>query len=374
MLVSIVLFLLLLTFLVVIHELGHLLTALLFRVKVEEFGIGFPPKARTLFTWKGVPFTLNWIPVGGFVRMDGENGEGTESKQHKDNADTRYPFYTRTRIQRLIVILAGASVNFLFGVFAFTLIYTKMGIPEVKPYLKVMTVYDGPAKTAGIKEGDLIVAAGKDSASAKNVSSIDAFVPWISSYPDTDMKLQIKATEDAPVKDVIIHTRSKADIQAKKGAISVQLDQPFTIKRYPWYVMPFHAAVFGLQESIRFSEMVLHALGGMVSGLVQHGKVPSEVAGPIGIVNEVQKQKLFSLGWLAVLNFAAILSINLAIMNVLPIPALDGGRAVLIILEMIIGKKRVSKIEPYINNVGFFFLIGLILLISAKDIWVIFMR
>src|SRR5258708_6019281 len=126
---SIIAFILMLSLLVIIHELGHFLTARFFKIKIEEFGIGYPPRARTLFTWKGIPFTLNWIPVGGFVKMEGEDGSANEDNIQHKTKNSFGPFYTKPKWQRLIVILAGATVNFLFGVLAFSVIYSYVGIP-----------------------------------------------------------------------------------------------------------------------------------------------------------------------------------------------------------------------------------------------------
>src|SRR5260221_1182304 len=163
LILTIIAFVIMLSFLVIIHELGHFLTARLFKIKVEEFGLGYPPHARTLFTWKGIPFTLNWIPVGGFVRMEGEDGGESltdHQKTHVSTDKTHYaPFYTKSRLERLIVILAGATVNFLFGVLAFTIIYSYIVIPvPVSPVQTVISeLHDGPSKIAGLQENDIFV-------------------------------------------------------------------------------------------------------------------------------------------------------------------------------------------------------------------------
>lgn len=361
-------FLLMLTFLVVIHELGHFITARLFKVKIEEFGIGYPPHARTLFHWKGIPFTLNWIPVGGFVRMEGEDG-GEVTKPHVHN--TIGPFYGKPKWQRLIVILAGATVNFLFGVLAFTLIYSKIGIPTpISPVRTVIVeLHDGPGKDAGLLVDDQIVAA-VDSAHAKtDVGDPTAFTAWIRARPDTDITFTVKRSGE--VKDIKLHTRKKEEIESQ-GAISVTLGVPIVAKFYPWYQMPFMSAKEGLSRSFEFSKLILSALGKMGTDLFSSGKIPTDVAGPIGIVHEVSKQKVFASGFLRALDFTAMFSINLAIMNVLPIPALDGGRALFIFLEFFVGRRRVAKIEQHANSFGIVLLLFFIVLISVKDVWMLF--
>lgn len=365
-------FLLMLTFLVVIHELGHFISARIFKIKIEEFGIGYPPLARTLFRWKGIPFTLNWIPVGGFVRMEGENGDqqAEANPQAKATASTSAftPFYTKTRWQRLIVILAGAAVNFAFGVLAFAFIYSRIGIPmsSSTPQTVVMAVYEGPAAAAGIQANDKLIRATDSAGEVFTIGPSVPFTTWVKARPDSDVTLTIERAKET--KDIVVHTR-KADEVAKLGALSVQLAEPLVPTFYPWYRMPFESAKFGLVRSLEFSKLILSSLGNMGSDLFGKGKVPTDVAGPIGIVGEVVNQKIFEGGMLQTLDFTAMFSINLAIMNILPIPALDGGRAVFILLEYIVGRKRVAAIEYHANAFGFGLLITLILLISFKDMW-----
>ncbi|SRR5258708_1290724 len=369
LILSIIAFVLMLSFLVIIHELGHFVTARLFKIKIEEFGLGYPPHARTLFTWKGIPFTLNWIPVGGFVRMEGENGGDHEQVDHPKSHFA--PFYTKSRLQRFIVILAGATINFLFGVLAFTLIYSYVGIPFPKnpPQTVIAQINDGPAKLAGLQENDLLVKAKDANGDQITIGSSVDFMHWILSKPDTNVTITYKRNSE--LHEATLHTR-KADEISTLGAMSVSLAEPIERKFYPWYRMPFEATKFGLQLSLDFSKTILGGLGKMGSDLLHKGKVPTDVAGPIGIVSMVAKEKLFSSGWLEILNFTAMFSINLAIMNVLPIPALDGGRALFILLEFLIGRKRVSSIEQHANAVGFGILVTLILLISIKDVWMLF--
>ena len=144
------------------------------------------------------------------------------------------------------------------------------------------------------------------------------------------------------------------------------------LRRYPAWQMPFYGIVQGGKDSYMFSKMILETLGKVVVDLVSSGKVANEVSGPIGIVNIARKEKLFEQGPMIVLNFAALISINLGVVNVLPIPPLDGGRALFILLEGILGKKRRTKLEFYTNQAGMVFFLALIVLISIKDVFAIF--
>lgn len=372
---TIVLFLLVLSFLVLIHELGHFLTARYFKVKIEEFGLGYPPRALTLFTWKGIPVTLNWLPFGGFVKMEGEDESQAPAAAAKPKKKTKVvdelgPFYSKPRLPRLIILLAGATVNFIFGVLAFTVIFSTVGIPVITGSPIVAEALPGPAQTAGIKAGDVIFAAGKTGEPLHSTGRLSEFVRWISHQADQDMVLQVQ--REGQTQNITVHTRSRRDIAGGKGALGVALNQPTKLTFYPWYEMPVRSAAEGIYQSWDFSLTILDSLRTMAENTLVFGRVPTDVAGPIGIAREAQKEKIFSAGWLVVLNFMAILSINLAIMNVLPIPALDGGRAFFILLETVVGRKRIAKVEGYVNSIGFVALLILILLISAKDLWSIF--
>jgi len=363
MLLTIVLFLLLLTFLVFIHEMGHFLTAYLFKIKIEEFGFGFPPKVRTLFHWKGIPFTLNWIPIGGFVRMEGEDGE---VPAHVQTTHAQFqPFYVRPKWQRLIVILAGPAVNFVFGILAFTIIFTKFGIPVALEHPRIESVMEqSPGAQAGLQPGDEIISI-IDQGKPVSVTSAGQFTQWALSKPDQDIVITIR--RGGAQQEVQIHTRDKVAIERKEGAVGVGVadEEP---RFYPWYEMPIRSAIVGTQLSLEFSKQILVSLGGMASQIFSQGKVPTDLAGPIGIVDQVHKEKIFNQGFFPTLNFLGLFSINLAIMNILPIPALDGGRIVLIVVEAIVGRKRVGKVEGYLNTIGFVFLMLLIALISLKDV------
>lgn len=354
-------FLVMLSFLVIIHELGHFIFARRFKVKIEEFGLGYPPRAKKLFSWRGIPFTLNWIPLGGFVKMEGETGAGENSGA----------FYSKTKLQRLIIILAGAGVNFIFGVLAFTLIYSQVGVPtSISPAQTVVVeVSEGPGKDAGLKPDDQILEAKDAAGNTAKVSQVLEFTRWVRSRPDMDIQLTVKRNEKTEV--LTVHTRRSEEIE-KLGAISVVLAEPIEAKFYPWYRMPFEATKYGLMRSLELSQLILKSLGQMGSDLVSKGKLPTEIAGPIGIVHEVGKQKVFASGFLRALDFTALFSINLAIMNVLPIPALDGGRALFILLEFILGRKRLVKIEEHAHSIGIVALLFIILLISIKDVLMLF--
>ncbi len=359
---TIIIFILILSFLVLIHELGHFLTAKKFGIKVEEFGMGYPPKALTLHKDKGgTEYTLNWLPFGGFVRMFGEDGSmTTEGKGTQGKA-----FFDKPVWQRMIVIIAGVSVNFAFGVAAFATIYTIMGIPTVIDGVKISQVAsNSPAQEAGLASGDVITQIETTEVSLQ-IKDSAGFIAAVQQLAGETATVQFKRNDQVQATEVYV--RSKEEIPADQGSIGVVIND-FELKRYPTWQMPFRGAVVGLQSAVEFGILLLKSLGTMVANIFTQGKLPVEVAGPVGIVHMAQKEGILTSGWLDRLNFAAILSINLAIINLIPFPALDGGRVIFLLYEGIRRKRINPKIEHYANFAGFMLLISMIVAVSARDI------
>lgn len=359
-------FLLILSFLVIIHELGHLLTALWFKIGVEEFGVGYPPRAKTLFTWRNIPFTLNWLPFGGFVKMVGEDGPETDSIKTSSKSA---PFYTKPKRARLVVLLAGVFINFVFGILAFSIVYTVMGFPRLIDNRLIDQVIEGsPAASAGILASDSVKSAKIADQAPVTFQTTTEVVDFVNAHLGETVTLYIDRAGQEQSFDVYL--RKKEERPADQGAIGIGFAAPDVIfDFYPWWQMPFRATYVGFQESIALSLTILSSFGQMVGGLIFRAEIPKDVAGPVGIVHQATKVGLFQSGWETVLKFAGMLSVNLAILNLLPIPALDGGRAFFVMLESVIGKKLRERIESKVNLAGFAFLLGLIILISVKDVW-----
>lgn len=357
--------LLTLSFLVIIHELGHYLAALWAKVKVEEFGLGYPPLAKKLFTKWGTDFSLNWVPFGGFVRMAGEQLKPEDKPRKGDFAYT-------SKVKRMVIILAGVTINFIFGILAFTVIYSVDGIPvEISSARIDEIAVDSPAETAGLPTNVDIVGL-KIGDEFTPVSSVDDAVEFIQAHPGETVQVAVSGpcqgvscAESISYYEVYLRTPEETPVE--QGSLGVAFTG-FVTERYPWYEMPFRSTVVGVRQSLAMSQAILVALGDMVSGISQ-GEVPEEVAGPIGIVYQVDQMGIFKLGPMMILAFAGMLSINLAVINLLPIPPLDGGRAVLTIAEAIFGRSKTAKVEYYLNYTGYVLLIGLIILVTIKDIW-----
>lgn len=366
---SIIIFLLLLSFLVVIHELGHYLVAKYFGVRVDEFGIGLPPKAKKLFTYDKTDFTLNWLPLGGFVKLAGEERTAEEKIAALKTGDTDDLFFTKPAWPRIAVLAAGPAVNFAFGIIAFAAMFTFMGVPQLVPLdqgvFVTAVMSNSPAEEAGIMLEDIILALVIDD-NQQVITNTEDFVNLLTSQAGNTVELSIKRGDQTI--STPVYVRTSDEVPAGEGAVGIGISSDrvdFVLG--PWWQRPFLGAWHGMISAVDFGQLILESLGGMVTNLFA-GRVPSEVSGPIGIVHVAYKQNLFGDGWLSSLNFAAILSINLAIINLLPIPALDGGRILFVLIEKLFGRNLKPGFEQNANLIGFALLLSLIALISLKDI------
>jgi regulator of sigma E protease len=370
---SILIFALILSFLVIIHEIGHFVVARFFKIRVEEFGLGYPPRALKLFERWGSLFSLNWIPFGGFVRMDGEDTlapEKLKPASWKQDRRKEGAFYEKSARARLAVILAGATVNFLFGIVAFSMVFSFSGIPSGA--IIDQTMDGSPAQQAGVPAQVAIngvTAEGQYQSTATSFEVIQVIQQHRGQKVTLHTLGPCQKTEcQDQVQEFQVYVRTAEETPEGQGSLGVAFNADY-YKFYPWYEMPWRGTVYGLQQAVMLGVNILQALSLMVANLVTRGIVPSEVSGPVGIVHEASRSGLFGQEFLVILFFTGMLSINLAIMNVLPFPALDGGRAVFILLEKVLGRQRIQKIEGYANYGGFIVLIGLIILVTARDIF-----
>lgn len=361
---------LILSLLVVLHELGHYLAALWLKITVDEFGLGFPPKAKTLFRWRGTEFTLNWIPFGGFVRLLGEVS---------GDSDSKFAFSERPIWQRLVVLLAGPAVNLLIALVLFGVVYSVGGIPvSLGGEARISQIApDSPAAKAGLLPDyrmvgfqSLEASAGAELQATPKISDVQQF---IEAHRGQSWQVVIEGPCQLTVCETKriqaqLYLRTREETPANQGSMGV-LFKEYELQFYPWYEMPLRGMQFGMQQTVDMTVLMLTELGSIVTKLVTGQGVSQSVAGPIGIVHQAAEAGVTSGGWLVLLNFAGMISLNLAVMNVLPIPALDGGRALLVLAELIAGKRRMNLVEGYVNYAGFVLLLGLLVLISLRDIW-----
>ncbi len=352
---------LVLSILVLLHEFGHFIIAKLFGVHVLEFGIGLPPKALKIFKHKETEYTLNWLPIGGFVRLAGEETDPT-LWQRINPLTHGHMFFAKPAWQRALVIIAGVVMNFLIGIACFSLIYTKMGIPkEVGRQVMVTQVTEGsPAKLADITVGEVLVKVGDT-----EIAESEKFVELIKENKGKLVslylvKVDVNGKRSENSRQVSVIPRENPPVGEGALGVGVASVPIFEYEKLVWYMAPIYGAREGMKEAIGWSREFLRIFMHPV-------ELIKNVSGPVAVVKVGESAA--KEGWLTMVRFAGIISLNLAIFNLLPIPALDGGRLLFVGLEKVIGRKRVVKFEGYLNSIGMILLIGLMLFATVKDLF-----
>lgn len=354
MIITILAFIIVLSILVLIHELGHFLVAKKLGIKVEEFGFGFPP--RLFGVKKGETlYSINLLPVGGFVKLYGEDaaGGGSLKGKHEEAKDKKRAFYARPIWQRLSVVVAGVVMNFILAVVIISYLFGSNGVALPTQHIKITEVLpNSPAVSAGIQVGDEVI-----SVNGVPIRSTDEFVKEIKKTLDSEVSI---VTRKNGVEETVKLTPRK-NYPKGEGPVGVGITN-IEIKKYPWYQAPF----FGTLEALRFSWMIISGLGDMIFGFLFEGTKPEGVAGPVGVAQLTGQAVTY--GVTATLWLTALLSINLAVLNILPIPALDGGRLFFILIELVTRKKVNPKYEGYAHAAGIAVLLSLMLLITVFDV------
>jgi len=367
MFLTILVFFVVLTILVLIHEMGHFLVAKKLGIKVEEFGLGLPPR---LFGKKigETIYSLNALPIGGFVRLYGEDGEDGEPKteNRKLKTDASRAFYARPPWQRAAVLVAGVAMNFVLAVGIISFLFTR-GVYVPTDRVHVETVAPGsPASGAGLKQFDIIESIG-----GVYVKSSDELVSITRAHLDKVLTIVVlrganfdESVKDSPCKSCQTFTFSvtpRKDAPSGQGPMGIAISQ-LEKRVYPWYEAP----VKGVTQAFILSKEFVKGLGRTFFKFATLQPVGDEVAGPIGIAR-VTGQAV-NLGGLAVLELLGLLSLNLAFFNILPIPALDGGRLLFVVLEVVFRKRVKIQVERIAHQIGMAILLGLIVLISINDL------
>lgn len=361
--ITVLIFLLLLSVLVLVHELGHFIAAKKLGVKAEEFGVGFPPRVKKLFNWRGTEFTLNWLPLGGFVRL---RGEDPEIKLPRVIAEKTGFFWAQKIWKRTLILLAGVTMNMLLAVVVFSVSYTVIGIPVKTDKVFIEGVApSSPAEKAGLGSGDQVLEIISPDQNIP-VADTDKFIEIVNQNLEREIFLKIAPKDITVIKVINIIPRSKEETPDGQGALGVVVSN-IELIHYPWWKMPFLSAWFGLKEAFLWGVEIISGLVHMLSNLIVRGQVPQDIAGPVGIASVTGK--IAAQGLIPLLQFMGILSVNLAIVNVLPIPALDGGRLLFLVIEKLRGRPVNPKKEYWANLIGYALLISLIVLITIHDIF-----
>jgi|HigsolmetaAR202D_1030399.scaffolds.fasta_scaffold00134_28 Predicted membrane-associated Zn-dependent proteases 1 len=348
---SILAFIVMLVVLVFVHELGHFIVALRMGIKVEEFGIGFPPRAATLFEHKGVKYTLNWLPLGGFVRFGGEG-------------DTVYGVGSLAEAppwRKIPVMLAGPLMNLFLAMAIFAVIFRVSGYPVELDTYSINAVFAGsPAAEAGFQADDILLSLNGE-AIAKDGD--------VSRIASSNKGVTIPAVvERNGVQETLMVTPGPwTDKDGNTYESGLGIAYAPTIGYTP--VNTFEAIGKGISYSLSALSKMIEDISALIGGLFTGNKeVEGGLAGPIGIAR-VTDEVIDRGGMPAFWRLAALLSINLFLINLLPIPALDGSHILFSLIEWVRGGKKVPpEKEALVHAIGFIALMTLMLVVSISDI------
>jgi regulator of sigma E protease len=357
-------FIIILAVLIFVHELGHFLVAKASKIRVDEFGIGFPPR---IIGWKPknseTTYTLNWIPFGGFVKIFGE----TPDEESLSGRESENSLTNKSKLTQVAVLAAGVSFNALFAWLLIS-IALMLGVPSGvdygdkylvdEPVLTVLAVSPGsPADSAGIDINDGILFAESNDVSLQGSMLTSENFQNLVNTSEGSVTLLINRDGDS----ISVAVAPADGITENSRAIGVVIDTIGIIKE------PVHVAVVdGFKRSVFMTKNVAFGLWGFLTDALRGDAKLDQISGPVGIVGLVGDAS--KLGFANVLTFAAFISLSLAVINLVPFPALDGGRILFIIIETLKGSSIKPKVANVLNIVGFTFLILLMLVITFNDI------
>ncbi len=372
---SIIIFLIVLAVLIVTHEFGHFIVAKKSGIRVDEFGLGFPPK---IFGWKKgeTTYTLNAIPFGGFVKIHGENPD----EESTTGIDSARSMVNKPKLVQAAVLVAGVTFNIILA-WVLISIGFMYGLPTSSGQAPVGTTLqnvqlmitnvspDSPAAKAEIKPGDVIVAYGEKKGSQtiyQDGAEIEAVQKFLADKEGKEVVIKyLRGKENAGAPASNIHEVTlvpKAGIVEGRAAIGISMDMVGTLQ-LPWW----KALISGAQFTGQLILATIVGLKDFFAGLFTNGRQAlSSVTGPVGLVGLVGNAS--DLGFAYLLSFTAFISINLAVLNMVPFPALDGGRLLFLAIEAVKGSRLNPKIANTLNMVGFMLLILLMLIITVSDI------
>jgi regulator of sigma E protease len=350
--ITIFLFFFILGSLVLVHELGHFITARLAGVRVLEFGIGFPPRAAILRRKGETLYTLNWLPIGGFVKLEGEDGD--EGDDPRSFARARLP-------TKLIILVAGVAMNLVTAFLIFTAIalvatpYVGIRFNEVQP--------GSPAAAAELRPGEAIVAIDGQQFDYFSQAQV---LPELRASAGETVTLTLDHSVTGARREVTVTLRPPAQIDDDHGPLGISMFEPYFFGPYAGHDLPTSLSI-GASETMRWFGLILGGLGDLVSDFVTNPTAPPAVQGPVGIATAIG-DVFFGAGAVLTLYVAGILSANLALVNALPFPPLDGGRMLMIVLKAIFGTRISLRAERLTYVVGFVFLFAFLIWVTGFDL------
>lgn len=340
---------------VLIHELGHCMVAKWCGIKVIEFSFGFGPKIVG-YQGKETLYALRVIPLGGFVKLHGmdaeidDNGKEVIAPTHDVRSFMNKPVW-----QRMAVIVAGPIMNFVLAIILFVAVFAYLGVPSPGTTNTIGSlVADKPAATSGIKPGDKIVAVN-------NESTLDwtRLTEVIWAKPDQVLSLTVERDNGKQRQTVSVKTEKNP--KNGKGMIGIEPEIIYT------HASILQSTRFGIERTVDFTKFIMVTLAQMITG-----KIPADIGGPVMIaqvIGEGARQGLVNL-----LSLTGVLSIQLGLINLFPIPALDGSRLIFLLIEGVRGKPLKPEKENMIHLVGFVLLMALMIAVTYKDVLRLFVK
>jgi len=362
--------------LVIAHEAGHFFTAKSFKIRVDEFGFGFPPK---LFGIKKgeTEYSINALPFGGFVKIFGEDMDEADSvevgfldkKDTSGKVDLSRSLVSKPKYQQALVMLAGIVANFLLAWLLFSFGFLS-GLPTSvgsqpagyqlqNTHLTIVSVLaKSPAEISGLKTGDKIVSVQSGADSVTDITP-DNFKSFIVSHYGKQIEVGYLRGKDSKINS--LEVSPILGLADGKPGIGIAMDEIGTLK------LPILSSLWeGMKLDWSVTKQTVTGLYTLISQGIRGKGSFSSVTGPVGMVSIVGDASKFGLAYL--LSFAALISVNLAVINLIPFPALDGGRLLFLLIEKIKGSRINPKIANKINMIGFSILILLMVLVTLHDV------
>ncbi len=371
---SVIIFIVILLVLVLVHEWGHFFSAKKFGIRVDEFGFGFPPR---LFSWKRgeTEYSFNLMPIGGFVKIFGENPDD----ENMYGPDRERSFVNKAKWKQAIVLFAGVFMNFVLAWFLFSF-GLMSGFPtsvdstiqefELEDvHLVVVSVTpESPADLAGLKPGDAILTVASlpaelgDDTENLEVINPETFKSFIVTHPDREIEIGYTRGKSDSNSDVkFVNVTPVPSSMDGKPMIGIGMDEIGIAK------LPILKALWrGLTLTLNVTKETAVGLYTLIAEALKGQGSLAAVTGPVGMVGIVGDA--YDFGFAYLLSFAALISVNLAIINLLPLPALDGGRLFFLLIEKIKGSRISPKVANTANMIGFALLIILMILVTYNDI------
>lgn len=359
-------FIAILVVLVLVHELGHFVVAKLAGITVEEFGIGFPPRVASIM-WRGTRYSLNWIPLGGFVKMLGEDGEvevrrlqerglaDDEVERAMEGAFNRKPIWVR-----VMVLVAGVAMNFVLAAALFAVALSMPVLVGEGP-LTVTEIQEGSPADGTLEVGDVIL--GVDGQTFERSAEL---TDYVADHGGTEVTLEVERDGEPMVVKLVPRVVTPEERAQGVGPIGFAYDPARVVEEPSQVDGPIEAIGSGVGAAATLAAQIPGGLAEAVGGLIGLNPEAPDARGPIGIAQETGR--VLEAPLVSQLFFVGLLSVNLAVLNVLPFPPLDGGRIAVVLVEAVRRRRLPAEREALIYLAGFAVLLALVILISIQDI------